>query len=116
MTAALFFTACEDNGGGDENGPGDNEVWMENTAYNPQQLSVDIGATVTWINKDGVDHTVTSGEGLFDSGNISAGGTFEYTFDSAGTYNYGCTIHPDMSGSINVGSSSGNGGNGDDDY
>lgn len=116
MTAALFFTACEDNGGGDENGPGDNEVWMENTAYTPQQLSVDVGATVTWINKDGVAHTVTSAEGLFDSGNISAGGTYEYTFDSTGTYNYGCTIHPGMSGSITVGSSSGDGDGGDGNY
>jgi hypothetical protein len=57
---------------------------------------------VTWINRDIVRHTVTSSDGLFDSGRLSAGGRFNYTFDEPGTYGYFCTIHPLMRGTIIV--------------
>ena len=80
-------------------GPGANEVWMQNTAFNPQSITVSVGTKITWTNKDGFAHTVTSGTpsnqtNYFDSGNIPAGGTFSFTFDSAGTIQYFCKIHP----------------------
>jgi plastocyanin len=62
-----------------------------------------VGQAVAWSNGDGTTHTVTSkGSSLFDSGNIPSGGTFSYTFTSAGTYTYYCTIHPWMTGTIVV--------------
>lgn len=87
---------------------GTDQVIMQNISYIPQSLTVNKGATVTWINKDPFDHTVTSGtpgnpSGLFDSGDIAPNGTFSYTFDSTGTYLYYCKIHLDkMTGTIIV--------------
>ncbi len=69
-------------------------VQIKNFAYNPLTLAITNGTTVTWINSDGVAHTVTSVTGAFDSGSISPGGTFSYTFNQTGTFEYECTIHP----------------------
>ena len=64
------------------------------------------GTKVTWTNKDGVGHTVTSGtrpnkDGKFD-GQLDASGTFSFTFTAAGTYQYFCTVHSTMNGMITV--------------
>ena len=72
----------------------------EGICYIPHDLTVRKGATVTWNNDDTELHTVTSGASgetaaaEFDSGIIEVGGSFEYTFESAGTYEYHCAIHP----------------------
>jgi plastocyanin len=107
LAASLIFAACEDENN-NESGPGENEVWMQNNDFNPENLEISKGTTVKWINKDDVDHTVTSSDGLFDSKIVPAGETFQYTFDSTGTYDYVCTIHSGMSGTINVGTTSSN--------
>jgi len=71
--------------------------------YTPASFTVKAGTTVTWVNKDGTVHTVTSqGNSLFDSGNVPTGGVFKFTFAQAGTYQYYCTIHPWMKGTIVV--------------
>jgi plastocyanin len=71
--------------------------------YSPANFAVKAGSTVTWVNHDGSSHTVTSqGSTLFDSGNIPTGGTFSYKFTQPGTYQYYCTIHPWMKGTIVV--------------
>lgn len=71
--------------------------------YSPLSYTVKVGSTVTWVNKDTSTHTVTSmGSNLFDSGNILPGGTYSFTFAQAGTYQYYCTIHPWMKGTIVV--------------
>jgi amicyanin len=77
---------------------------IQNFAFSPTPLTVKVGTTVTWTNKDNVDHTVTttSGPVMFDSKNIASGQTFSYTFTQAGTYNYICTIHPFMTGQVVV--------------
>ncbi len=75
---------------------------MQNNDFVPLKKTVSAGTTVKWINKVNVSHTVTSANGLFSSRNISGGGTFEYTFDSAETYEYTCTLHADMDGTIIV--------------
>lgn len=64
--------------------------------------SVAIGETVVVTNEDTVGHTWTAVEGEFDSGNLAEGATFEHTFDEAGTYDYFCSVHPDMTGTITV--------------
>lgn len=74
--------------------------------YDPQDITVITGTTVQWFNEDETIHTVTSGSpeegasGVFDSSIIDAGGTFSYTFNSAGLYDYYCIVHPWMIGSV----------------
>src|SRR3954466_10040 len=70
--------------------------------YAPQQLNVLAGQTVTWRNDDTSDHTVTSPDAGFDSGRIGHGGTFSFTFDQPGVYEYACTIHRYMKGTVEV--------------
>ena len=78
-------------------------VEISGFAYNPATITIPKGTTVVWTQKDGVSHSVTiaSGSG-FDSGLLSQGQTFSYTFNEAGTFDYGCSIHPGMSGKIIV--------------
>src|SRR5881397_3691714 len=71
--------------------------------FSPSNLTVKVGKTVTWVNKDTVTHTVTSdGSSMFDSGFMPTGATFQFTFTTAGTYPYYCTVHPFMKGAIVV--------------
>ncbi len=81
--------------------PPANEVWIQGSAFNPSSITVSVNTTVTWKNKDSYTHTVTSNTGAFDSGNISAGGTYTHQFTTAGTYPYHCNIHS-MSGQVVV--------------
>ncbi|MGG6460362.1 MAG: plastocyanin/azurin family copper-binding protein [Candidatus Eiseniibacteriota bacterium] len=75
----------------------------------PDDLKVKVGTTVTWTNGDTTLHTVTSGtpEGgnsgtEFDSSYIAAGKTFQHTFNTAGKFDYYCTLHPFMKGEVEV--------------
>ncbi len=58
--------------------------------------------TVTWINKDTTAHTVTRNTSLFDSGTMTTGTAWSYTFTASGTHHYYSTIHPMMVGTIVV--------------
>ncbi len=64
--------------------------------------SVAVGTTVVVTNEDDVSHTWTSEDDVFDSGSLSQGESFQFTFEDAGEYAFVCTIHPGMSGSITV--------------
>jgi plastocyanin len=80
---------------------------MANTTFQPQQITVRVGTTITWTNQDSVAHTVTAGSrdtptGLFDPGEIAAGGPFSFTFTEPGTYEYHCALHPGMDGTVIV--------------
>ena len=90
------------NPGGDNNNNGTNTVKIQNYSFSPSAITISAGTTVTWTNYDNVAHTVTSDEGLFDSGLINQNGTFTYTFDSIGTFDYHCTPHPSMIASVVV--------------
>ncbi len=70
--------------------------------YSPATLTISAGETVTWFNADTMIHTVTSGTGLFDSGELRPGGRFSYTFTEPGTYSYFCIPHPWMQGTVVV--------------
>jgi plastocyanin len=89
-------------GTGNSAGPGMNEVFIQNMAFNPATITVNAGTTITWTNKDGYAHTVTSDANLFNSGNIGSNGTFTYTFATAGTYSYHCAIHASMTAKVVV--------------
>jgi plastocyanin len=80
------------------------ETWQYQStkSYSPEVIEVSVGTTVTWTNDDVIIHTVTDLGGKFDSGFIQPDETWKYTFDSAGTYYYYCSIHPWMKGSVLV--------------
>lgn len=128
LAGSLTLAACggpADDGGSDgasADGPAqsaeaDNRVVMELISFKPETVEVSAGDTVTWVNEEASSpHTVTSGEveqgsggvtanpdGTFDSGNLSPGDTFEFTFDEPGTFAYYCAIHPaTMTGEVRV--------------
>ena len=84
------------------------QIVMQDVSFDPAEIQVEPGTTVTWTNQDAFPHTVTAGTrdnptGLFESGNISADGTFSFTFEEPGTYEYFCSIHDGMRGVIVVG-------------
>ena len=79
-----------------------NAVTIQNFAFTPSNLNVSVGTKVTWTNKDSTTHTVTSDTGAFDSGSVNSGGTFSFTFSTKGTFNYHCSIHTTMHGTITV--------------
>ncbi|KAA9166847.1 copper-binding protein [Amycolatopsis acidicola] len=79
-------------------------VMMEDYAYSPSTLTVHIGDTVTWTNHDQAPHdvTTTSAPVAIKSPMLSTGQSFSYTFKTAGTYSYYCSIHPDMKAQVTV--------------
>jgi plastocyanin len=81
---------------------GEVEVAITNFSFEPAQVSVPVGTTVKWTNKDNVPHTVTSATRDWDSGSLSIGQSFSHTFTQAGTFAYQCTVHPTMKGTITV--------------
>jgi plastocyanin len=78
------------------------EVKIDNFVFGPQTLTVPVGATVTWTNKDDIPHTSVSTEGVFKSKVLDTDEKFSYTFTKAGEYSYYCTIHPKMTGKVVV--------------
>ena len=81
-------------------------IEMSGFAFTKTALDVTKGTTVTWTNKDGLTHTVSSGtppttDGKFE-GQVAAGSTFSFTFKDAGTFKYFCAIHNTMTGTITV--------------
>ena len=93
------------------NAPGSSTPGCEETAdgcFIPSPVTIPVGGTVTWENNDTAAHTSTAGSategpsGVFDSSLIMAGSSFSHTFDSAGTFDYFCMVHPWMAGSVIV--------------
>jgi plastocyanin len=73
-----------------------------NTAFSPNPVNVSVGATVTWVNNDSTAHDSTAVNNSFSTGSIAPGGSASHTFQTAGSIQYYCTIHPGMVGTINV--------------
>ena len=71
-------------------------------AFRPATITVAPGTTLVWQNTGIAPHTVTSRAGLFDSRIIPSGGTYSHTFSTPGTFQYLCTIHPDMTATVLV--------------
>jgi plastocyanin len=85
-----------------ESKPGPNAVTIDNFSFTPQTLTVTVGTKVTWTNKDDVPHTVTSTDKQFGSRALDTDEKFSFTFSTAGTYNYYCSVHPRMLGKVIV--------------
>ncbi len=77
-----------------------NTVEISNFAFNPSEITVKKGTTVTWINKDTATHKIKSD--TFNSEDLNQGGTFNFTFENTGSFDYVCGIHPSMTGNIKV--------------
>jgi hypothetical protein len=73
--------------------PGENEIFLEYKTYNPTQLSVKKGTTVTFINKDNANHTATSTTKVFDSGTLKSGDSYPHTFNDEGLFYFYCSYH-----------------------
>ena len=73
-------------------------VRMEDNFFAPANITVEPGTTVTWVQSGNNPHTTTSYDGLWDSGMIEGGtdGSFSFTFDEPGTYEYFCIPHEEM--------------------
>jgi plastocyanin len=92
-----------DDAGGGGGGGGATEVSEEGIAFNPAEVTVSVGDTVTWTNNDTVEHDVTAdGFSSGEPGGMAPGDTFDHTFQEAGTFDYVCTVHPGMEGTVTV--------------
>jgi plastocyanin len=106
LLAALIVTGC----GGSTPSPtptqtpvsGQASVNIQNLAFTPETLQITAGTTVTWTNNDSTAHTVSSKNGVFESGNMATGATFSYTFNQIGSFDYYCKIHPFMTARVIV--------------
>jgi len=111
ITLIVFAVSCKSssevmgtNPGGNN---GSNEVSVRDSSFSPGSLTIPVGTTVTWRHTGSMVHTVTSGtrgnpSGLFNSGDMNNGDTFQFTFSSTGTFPYYCTYHNGMNGTIIV--------------
>jgi len=78
------------------------EVIIDNLTFSPETLTVTPGTTVTWLNQESVTHTVSSLSGAFESGSMSPGDSFSFTFNDKGIFEYRCSLHPTMRGTVTV--------------
>ena len=75
---------------------------LGSSAFKPSPLTIPAGTTVTWTNTDSIPHTTTSDVSGWNSGTLSAGQQFNFTFADRGTFQYHCAIHPGMTGTVIV--------------
>ena len=79
----------------------DTSVSIDNFTFQPAELTVKVGTTVTWKNHDDIPHAVVSA-GKFRSKTLDTDDSFSFTFTAAGDYKYFCSLHPHMTGTIKV--------------
>jgi plastocyanin len=77
-------------------------IEIDNFNFGVASIEVAVGTTVTWTNRDDVPHTVVSSKRVFKSPALDTDETFSYTFKEAGTFEYYCSMHPRMTGTIVV--------------
>jgi plastocyanin len=81
--------------------PKTHTVTIEGTSFRPDRLSVAVGDTVVWVNKDPFPHTATA-TGTFDSGGIDPEKSWKFLPAKKGTFDYVCTFHPTMKARLSV--------------
>lgn len=95
-------SAAEASNAGGKSATGALAVQIKNFSFNPKDLEVPVGATVTWTNLNSVAHTATADNGEFNSGNLNPGQSYSFQFEKAGSFIYNCSYHPSMQGTILV--------------
>lgn len=78
------------------------EIRIVNFDFEPAEVTVPLGTTVIWRNVSPTTHTVTAKDGAFDSGLLEGGKDYSVTLTQPGTYEYWCTLHPEMVGRVIV--------------
>jgi plastocyanin len=102
MVLALALSAASPGVTAQTPQPAIADVKVDNFSFGPATLTVAVGTTVTWTNRDDIPHTVVSTEKVFKSKVLDTDEKFSYTFSKAGTYPYFCSVHPKMTGSVVV--------------
>jgi plastocyanin len=80
----------------------DATVTIDNFTFEPQRLTVRAGTTVTWVNQDDIPHALASNAKIFKSKALDTDDKFSFTFATPGVYDYFCSMHPHMTGTIVV--------------
>jgi amicyanin len=78
------------------------EIKIDNFTFAPAEMKVPAGTTVVWTNRDDIPHTVVSTDKVFKSKVLDSDEKYSFTFTTAGTYPYFCSIHPKMTGKVIV--------------
>ena len=78
------------------------DVTIQDFFFSPTPVTINVGDTVRWTNNGPSPHSSTSDTSVWDSGVLNVGQTFSFTFNTAGTYLYHCSVHPSMHGSVVV--------------
>ena len=78
------------------------EVKIDNFSFSPASITVPLGTTVKWTNRDDIPHTVVSDKEVFKSKTLDTDEQYSYTFTKPGEYGYFCSIHPKMTGKVTV--------------
>jgi amicyanin len=81
---------------------GGTAVSISDFKFNPATLTVPVGTTVTWTNQDEEPHTVAAKDGSFHSPGMDTHATYSFTFTTPGSFDYICSIHPFMTGTVVV--------------
>jgi plastocyanin len=102
IVVLLLFVGSPNVAASDQPSAANTAVNIDNFVFGPQTLTVPVGATVIWTNKDDIAHTAVSTDGVFKSKVMDTDEKFSYTFTKAGTYPYFCSIHPKMTGTVVV--------------
>jgi len=83
-------------------GAAESQVLIRNFMFEPMGVTIRVGDTVNWVNRDDEPHTVVADSGLFRSGGLDTDMTFAFRFDRPGTYHVICSLHPEMTATIEV--------------
>jgi plastocyanin len=78
-----------------------NTINITNFAFDPDSITVNLGSTVRWVNRDSVPHRILFADGA-DSKILAPSQSWSRKFDGTGTFDYACTIHPAMQGTVIV--------------
>ena len=101
----ILFLPAGDVAGAANAAPRVHTVLIEGMRFQPEGLTVALGDTVVWINRDMVPHTATSASARFDSNEIAPGKTWSHVVRTTGEFSYVCTYHPLMKAVLRVRSS-----------
>ena len=102
LALAMFSAAVQAGGSEADQKPQEAAVMIDNFSFGPQTVTVPVGTTVTWTNRDDIPHNIVSTDGVFKSKVRDTDETFSYKFEKPGTYSYFCSIHPKMTGKVVV--------------
>jgi plastocyanin len=102
LAGAARFTAKAQQAPQTQTSAGSVEVKIDNFSFGPAAITVAVGTTVTWTNRDDIPHTVVSDDKVFKSKVLDTDEKFSYTFIKPGTYPYFCSVHPKMTGKVIV--------------